>query len=334
MDKAPENPTYATKATKATNAKDARYAEDDKVIVTCALTGGMTVPAQSKAIPITVEQIVEEGIAAAEAGASVLHVHVRDEETGRPVADLDLFRRVLTELKRHTDAVLQPTTGGGRGMTLEERGAVIGFEPEMATLNTGSFNFGLFPVADRDLPFEPWERDYLEGTRDYIFKNTFADITYLAGLMREAGTRPEIEIYDVGHLYNLQRLVAEGVLEPPFNLQFVLGVLGAAAGEPDQLLHMLRTAERVFGADAFTWSAAGVGYRNEFGLAALSLTLGGNVRVGLEDNLRVRRSEQAASNADLVRKAVDLADMFDRAPATPSEARAHLGLKGAGNVAF
>ena len=307
---------------------------NDKVIITCALTGGMTVPAQSKHIPVTVDEIVEEGVAAAEAGASVLHVHVREEETGRPVADLDLFERVLTGLRQHTDAVLQPTTGGGRGMTVEERGSVLRFRPEMATLNAGSINFGLYPVAARDLPFADWERDYLEGTRDYIFKNTFADITYLAGLMKDAGTKPEIEVYDVGQLFNLRQLVKDGVLEPPFNLQFVLGVLGGTMAEPDQLMHLLRTAERVFGADAFTWSAAGVGYPGEFHMAALSLMLGGNVRVGLEDNLRVRRREQAATNADLVAKAVALAEMFDRTPATPDEARAELGLKGTDDLAF
>ena len=307
---------------------------DDKVIITCALTGGMTVPTQSKAIPITVDQIVEEGVRAAEAGASVLHVHVREEETGRPVADLELFDRVLTELKRNTDAVLQPTTGGGRGMTVEERGSVLEFRPEMATLNAGSINFGLFPVAGRDLPFEPWERDYLEGSRDYIFKNTFADITYLARLMEESETEPEIEVYDVGQLYNLQYLVKEGVLRPPFNLQFVLGVLGANAAEADQLLHMLRTAQRLFGEDTFTWSAAGVGYPGEFRMAGLSLMLGGNVRVGLEDNLRVERRKPAESNAELVEKAVAMAALFDREPATPDEARRILGLKGADGVAF
>ena len=307
---------------------------DDKVIITCALTGGMTVPTQSKAIPITVDQIVEEGVRAAEAGASVLHVHVRAEETGRPVADLELFDRVLTELKRNTDAVLQPTTGGGRGMTVEERGSVLEFRPEMATLNAGSINFGLFPVAGRDLPFEPWERDYLEGSRDYIFKNTFADITYLARLMEESETEPEIEVYDVGQLYNLQYLVKEGVLRPPFNLQFVLGVLGANAAEADQLLHMLRTAQRLFGEDTFTWSAAGVGYPGEFRMAGLSLMLGGNVRVGLEDNLRVERRKPAESNAELVEKAVAMAALFDREPATPDEARRILGLKGADGVAF
>jgi uncharacterized protein (DUF849 family) len=307
---------------------------DEKVVITCALTGGMTVPAQSRAIPVTVDEIVQEGVKAAEAGASVLHVHVREESTGRPVADLDLFERVLSELKRQTGAILQPTTGGGRGMTVEERAAVLKFRPEMATFNAGSFNFGIFPVAQRELPFADWERDYLEGTRDYIFKNTFADMTYMAEQMRAAATRPEIEVYDVGQLYNLQQLVKDGLLEPPFNLQFVLGVLGANAAEPDQLIHMLRTAERLFGQGTFTWSAAGVGYPGEFNLAAMSLMLGGNVRVGLEDNLRVRRRESASSNVDLVRKVADLAAMFDREPATPDEARQQLGLKGADAVAF
>lgn len=307
---------------------------NDKVIITCALTGGMTVPAQSKAIPITVEQIVDEGVRAAEAGASVLHVHVREELTGRPVADLDLFERVLSELRKHTDAVLQPTTGGGRGMTVEERASVLKFQPEMATFNAGSFNFGLFPVAVRDLPFTDWEREYLEGTTDYIFKNTFADMAYMAEQMRQSDTRPEIEVYDVGQIYNLEQLVRDGVLAAPFNLQFVLGVLGANAAEPDQLIHMLRTAERVLGKDSFTWSAAGVGYRGEFSLAALSLMLGGNVRVGLEDNLRITKREQATSNAQLVTKVAEMAAMFDRTPATPDEARAHLGLKGSSSVAF
>ncbi|MHB1164111.1 MAG: beta-keto acid cleavage family enzyme [Candidatus Nanopelagicales bacterium] len=308
---------------------------DEKVIITCALTGGMTVPAQSPAIPITVDQIVEDGVRATEAGASVLHIHVREEATGRPVADIELFERVLSQLKQRTDAVLQPTTGGGRGMTIIERGAIVPrFRPEMATLNAGSFNFGLFTIAQRDLDFQPWELDYLEGTRDYIFKNTFADVTYLAGLMAEAGTRPEIEIYDVGHLFNLRQLIKEGVLAPPFNLQFVLGVLGANMVEPDQLIHMLRTAERLFGVGSFTWSAAGVGYPGEFQLAALGLMMGGNIRVGLEDNLRVRRRDNAKSNADLVEKAVELAALFDRTPASPSEARAYLGLKGSIDTDF
>jgi uncharacterized protein (DUF849 family) len=304
--------------------------DDSKVIITCALTGGMTVPTQSTAIPITVDELVEEGVRAAEAGAAVLHLHVRDEQTGRPIQDLDLFDRLVAGLRARTDAVLQPTTGGGRGMTIEERGAVIPrLRPEMATFNAGSFNFGLYPVARRNLPFADWEREYLEGSRDFVFRNTFSDMAYIAGLMGAAGTRPEIEIYDVGQLFNVRELVREGHLEPPFNLQFVLGVLGANAVESDQLIHMLRTAERLFGVGAFTWSAAGIGYPGEFHLAGLALILGGNVRVGLEDNLRVRRTEPARSNAELVRKAVELADLFDREPASPSEARHLLGIHSA-----
>lgn len=307
---------------------------NEKVIITCALTGGMTVPAQSAAIPITVDEIVAEGVRAVGAGAAVLHLHVREEATGRPVTDLELFERVLVELGKRTDAVLQPTTGGGRGMTIEERGSVLKFRPEMATLNAGSFNFGIYPVTKRDLPFQNWEREYLDGTRDYVFKNTFADIAYLSGLMADRGIRPEIEIYDVGQLFNVRRLIEEGHLTPPFNLQFVLGVLGANAAEPDQLIHMLRTAERLFGSGSFTWSAAGVGYPAEYNLAALAMMLDGNVRVGLEDNLRVRRTAPAASNAELVQKVVDLAAFFDREPASPDEARKYLALKGAASVGF
>lgn len=307
----------------------------DKVIITCALTGGMTVPAQSAAIPITVQEIIEAGVEAGEAGAAVLHLHVREEETGRPIQDPELFQKVLEGLAQRTDAVLQPTTGGGRGMTVEQRGAIIPrFRPEMATLNSGSMNFGLYPVASRDLPFQPWEVEYLEGSRDWVFKNTFADITYLADKMRDAGTRPEIEVYDLGQLYTIRQLVRENVLAPPFNLQFVLGVLGAAAFEPDHLIHLLRTAGRLFGADGFTWSAAGIGYPAQFQVAALALTLGGNIRVGLEDNLRVRRTDQAKTNAELVDKAVTLAALFDRTPATPNDAREYLGLKGADQVGY
>jgi uncharacterized protein (DUF849 family) len=306
----------------------------EDVVITCALTGGMTVPTQSPAIPITARQIIDEGVRAAEAGAAVLHIHVRDEATGRPVADQELFQRVLSGLRERTDAVLQPTTGGGRGMTIEERAAVLEFRPEMATFNAGSFNFGIFPVARRPLPFQPWERAYLEGTEDYVFKNTFSDMRFLAGLMGRSDTRPEIEIYDVGQLFSLERLIKDDVLKMPCNIQFVLGVLGANGAEADQLLHMLRTAERLFGVGQFTWSAAGVGYPAEFSMATIALILGGNVRVGLEDNLRVRRSAPARDNAELVEKVVQLAALFDRVPATPSRARELLGLKGSANVAF
>ncbi|MFG1621783.1 3-keto-5-aminohexanoate cleavage protein [Kribbella sp. NPDC049227] len=297
------------------------------VIITCALTGGMTVPAQSAAIPVTVDEIVRQGLDAAEAGASVLHVHVRDEVTGAPSADVELFRKICSRLVAGTDAIVQLTTGGGRGMTVEERAGVLALEPEMATLNAGSFNFGIYPVAGRDLPFEPWERDYLEGTRDYVFKNSFSDIRYLASRMTAAGTVPEVEVYDVGQIFTLRQLVKEGVLQTPLDLQFVLGVLGANAAEPDQLIHMLRTAERVLGAESFVWSVAGVGYPAEFELAALATTLGGNVRVGLEDNLRLSRTRPARSNAELVAKVRDLLGVLDRRPAEPDESRRILGIR-------
>lgn len=306
----------------------------DPVIVTCAVTGGMTVPTQSKAIPVTPAEIIDSAVEAHAAGAAIIHIHVRDPETGAPSADLALFEEVLIGIQERCDAVLQPTTGGGMGMTLDERVRVVeALRPEMATFNAGSFNFGLFPIAQRDLPFNAWERDYLEGTRDYVFRNTFADLERVADVMRAADTKPEIEVYDVGHLYNLAHLLERNLVDPPLQLQFVLGVLGANAAELDQLLHMLRTAERLFG-DAFTWAAAGVGYPAEFKLAAGSLSLGGHVRVGLEDNLRVRRDARAESNVDLVAKAVELLRFFDRDPATPAQARELLGLKGADHTRF
>jgi uncharacterized protein (DUF849 family) len=295
-----------------------------KVFCSCALTGGMSVPGQSAAIPITPEQIVASGVAAAEAGAAILHIHVRDPESGRPASDLGLFQTVLDGLGERCDAILQPTTGGGVGMTIDERARVVTeCRPEMATFNCGSFNFGIFGVRHRP-EMAPWETEYLEGTRDYVFRNTFADMARLAELFREAGTKPEYEVYDVGHLYNLQHLAEEGLVDTPIHLQFVLGVLGANAARIEQLVHMLRTAQTLFG--AFTWSAAGVGYPGEFHMAATALMLGGHVRVGLEDNLRVALDRRAASNAELVQKAMTLAPLLDRTPAGAAEARELLGI--------
>jgi uncharacterized protein (DUF849 family) len=307
---------------------------DDRVIISCAITGGMSVPSQSPAIPITPEEIVESAVGAHEAGAAIVHIHVREPGTGRPIADLELFDRVLRGIKERCDVIVQPTTGGGAGMTLEQRAAVLPrFRPEMATFNTGSFNFGIFRVAERDVDFDDWEVEYLTSTRDYVFRNTFADMERLAEMMREAQVKPEFEAYDVGHLYNLRHLLDRGLLDRPLHLQFVLGVMGANAARLDQFLHMHRTAGDLFGAD-FTFSAAGVGYPAEFHLAAMCLMLGGHVRVGLEDNLRVTRTRRAESNAELVQKAVGLAAMFDREPASPDEARALLGLKGRAAVAY
>jgi uncharacterized protein (DUF849 family) len=292
----------------------------EKVIISAAITGGMTVPGQSEAIPITPEEIVDSAVGAHEAGATIVHLHVREPETGKPSSDIGLFREVVSGVKERCDVIVQPTTGGGKGMTLEERAAVLPeLEPEMATFNTGSFNFGLFPIAERGDPeaFEEWEIDYLEDTRDYIFRNTFADMEQVCGMFREAGAKPELEAYDVGHLYNIKYLLDRDLLDKPVHIQFVLGVMGANAATIEQLMHMRRTATDLFGED-YTWSAAGVGYPAEYHLAAMCLMLGGHVRVGLEDNLRVSRSKRAESNAELVEKAVALAAMFDREPATPT----------------
>jgi 3,5-dioxohexanoate:acetyl-CoA acetone transferase len=297
-----------------------------KVFCSCAVTGGMSVPGQSAAIPVTPDEIVDSAVAAHAAGAAILHIHVREPETGRPSADLGLFKEVLRRIGERCDAIVQPTTGGGVGMTIDERARVVTeIRPEMATFNCGSFNFGIFKVRPRP-EMAPWEVEYLEGTRDYVFRNTFADIERLAELFREAGTKPEYEVYDVGHLYNLRHLADEGLVDFPLHLQFVLGVLGANAATLEQLVHMRRTASSLFGEDAFTWSAAGVGYPAEFHLAAAALMLGGHVRVGLEDNLRVTMDRRAASNAELVEKALTLAPLLDREPVGPAETREILGI--------
>jgi uncharacterized protein (DUF849 family) len=298
------------------------------VVCSCAITGGMSVPGQSAAIPITPEQIVDSAVAAHAAGAAIVHLHVRDPETGKPVADLGLFKEVIAGIRDRCDAIVQPTTGGGVGMTIHERGRVVTeCRPEMATFNCGSFNFGIFGVKARP-EMAPWELEYLDGTRDYVFKNTFADLYALSELFRAAGTKPEYECYDVGHLYNLRHLADAGLVDFPCHLQFVLGVLGANAATLEQLLHMHRTAVSLFGSDC-TWSAAGVGYPGQFQMVASALMLGGHIRVGLEDNLRVTMTRRAESNAELVGKAMALAPLLDRDPVTGAAARAVLSL-GAG----
>jgi uncharacterized protein (DUF849 family) len=296
------------------------------VFCSCAVTGGMSVPGQSAAIPVTPQEIIDSAVAANAAGAAIVHIHVRDPETGRPSADLGLFKEVLAGIGERCDAIVQPTTGGGVGMTIDERARVVTeVRPEMATFNCGSFNFGIFKVKPRP-EMAPWEVEYLEGTRDYVFRNTFGDIGRLAALFREAGTKPEYEVYDVGHLYNLRHLADEGLVDFPLHIQFVLGVLGANAATLEQLVHMHGTATSLFGSD-YTWSAAGVGYPAEFHLAAAALMLGGHVRVGLEDNLRVTLDRRAGSNAELVEKAMTLAPLLDREPVGAAQARAILGLR-------
>ena len=300
--------------------------EPQKVIISCAITGGMTVPGQSAAIPITPDQIVESALEANRAGASILHLHVRDPKNGRPVADPELFLEVTSSIREQCDAIVQPTTGGGVGMSIDERARVLSVcRPEMATFNLGSFNFGIFQVKHRE-GMADWETAYLESTRDYVFKNTFADMYRMAAYFRESGTKPEFEAYDVGHIYNLLHVLEAGLVETPLHLQFVLGVLGANGAAPEQLLHMWQTACRLLGTDTFTWSVAGIGYPGEFHLGAVALVLGGHFRVGLEDNLRLALSKRAESNAQLVEKAAALATLLDREVATPAQARTVLGI--------
>jgi uncharacterized protein (DUF849 family) len=299
----------------------------EPVFLSCAITGGMSVPGQSAAIPVTPHEIVDSAVEATVAGAAIVHIHVREPTTGKPTADLGLFKEVLAGIRERCGAIVQPTSGGGVGMTIEERARVVTeCRPEMATFNCGSFNFGIFQVSHRR-EMDPWEIDYLESTRDYVFRNTFKDLYRLSELFREARTKPEYEAYDVGHLYNLHHLAEQGLVDFPFHVQFVLGVLGANAATIEQLAHMRRTAVSLFGEERFTWSAAGVGYPGQFHMAAGSLMLGGHMRVGLEDNLRVTSDRRASSNAELVEKAIRLAPLLDRAPVGADEARAILGLR-------
>jgi uncharacterized protein (DUF849 family) len=299
---------------------------DRRVLCSCAITGGMSVPGQSEAIPVTPQEIVDSAVDAHEAGAAIVHIHVREPETGRPTPDLGLFKEVLGAIAERCDVIVQPTSGGGVGMSIDERARVVSeCRPEMATFNCGSINFGIFQVSPRP-EMAQWETEYLESTRDYVFRNTFADIYRLSEIFREAGTKPEYEVYDVGHLYNLRHLADQGLVDTPLHLQFVLGVLGGNAATLQQLLHMHGTAVSLFGADSFTWSAAGVGYPAEFHLAATSIMLGGHIRVGLEDNLRVALDRRAGSNAELVEKAMTLAGLLDREPADAAGARELLGL--------
>jgi uncharacterized protein (DUF849 family) len=301
----------------------------DKIIVNCAITGGDHVPTLSPHLPITPEELIEEGIAAAEAGASIIHVHIRDPETGEPVSDVDLFREVASGIQTECDAIIQPTTGGSPGMSVEERIQVVPeLEPELASCNMGSMNFGLYPLLEKFDEFEyDWEPGFLEGTRDYIFSNTFADLETLLEVFDEHGTKPELECYDTGHLYNAKHLVDRGLLETPIHVQFVMGILGGIGADAENLAHLVRTAEKLFG-DEFSFSVIGAG-RQQFPLGCQAASMGGHARVGLEDNVNLRKGELAESNADLVAKMVDLAyELTGREPATPDETREFLGLKG------
>jgi uncharacterized protein (DUF849 family) len=306
-----------------------------KVIVTCAVTGSVHVPSQSPYLPLTPEEIATSAIGAAEAGAAILHLHARRPENGRPTPDPDVFMEFLPEIKERTNAVVNITTGGGQGMSLQERLAPpMRAKPEMCSLNMGSMNFGRYPVMSRikDYRFD-WEEADLESSRDYIFRNTYADIEYILRELGEThGVRFEFECYDVGHLYNLAHFLDRGLVKPPLFVQTIFGILGGIGVDPEDLLHMKRTADRLFG-DDFIWSILGAG-RHQMNLITMGAIMGGNVRTGLEDSVYLGKGELAQSNADLVAKVVRILRELSLDVATPDEAREMLQLKGVHNVGF
>ncbi|QIN80381.1 3-keto-5-aminohexanoate cleavage protein [Rubrobacter marinus] len=305
-----------------------------KVIVSCAVTGAIHVPSMTPHLPIGPDQIAESAIGAAEAGAAILHLHARDPEDGRPTPDPEVFARFLPEIQASTDAVINITTGGGHGMTLEERTAAARrFRPELCSLNMGSMNFGLFPALDRMDDFRhEWEPAYLRMTRDFIFKNTFEDIESIVSDLGADGTRFEFECYDVNHLYNLAHFLDKGLVRPPLFVQSVLGILGGIGTDPEDLMHMKRTADRLFG-DDYVWSVLAAG-RHQTRLVTMGAILGGNVRVGLEDSIYLAKGVLAESNAQQVEKIVRILRELSLEIATPAEVREMLGLKGRDRTAI
>lgn len=304
-----------------------------KVIITCAVTGSIHTPGMSPHLPFTPEQIAEQAIAAAEAGAAVLHLHARDPIDGRPAFEPAIYRQFLPRIHAATDAVINVTTGGAITMTLEQRLAgALDISSEMASCNMGSMNFASFPILEKMTQFRfGWERDYIEGTRRSIFRNTFADIEQIfETLGRGHGTRFEFECYDVGHLYSLQHFVERGLVQGPIFVQFVLGVLGGIGADIDNLVHMKHIADKLFG-DQYQWSVLGAG-RHQMPLATQAALMGGHVRVGLEDSLSIGQGELATSNAQQVRKVRELLQSLGLEIATPAEARQMLGLKGRQHV--
>jgi uncharacterized protein (DUF849 family) len=306
-----------------------------KIIITCAVTGGIHTPTMSDALPYRPEDIAREAIAAADAGASILHLHARDPPDGRPTPDPDVFMQFLPRIKQSTDAVINITTGGGLNMTVEDRlAAPLIAKPEMCSLNMGSMNFGIYPMADRYKSWKfGWEEPYLRNTDDFIFRNTFRDIKRILKMLgEEHGTRFEHECYDVGHLYNVAHFVDRGLLKPPFFVQMIFGILGGIGTDLDNLLFMKRTADKLFGSD-YRWSVLAAG-RHQMNFATQAALLGGNVRVGLEDSLYIGKGKLASSNAEQVSKIRHILEELGHEIATPDEARAMLGLKGGDRVGF
>jgi uncharacterized protein (DUF849 family) len=306
----------------------------DKIIITCAITGGIHTPSMSPYLPITPAQIAEHSVAAAEAGAAIIHLHARDPQDGRPDQTPERFLEFLSQIKQQTDAILNITTGGGLGMTLDQRLApALAVQPEIASMNMGSFNFNISAAADKITDWRyGWERPYLEGTKDFILSNTFLQIERGMRDLGALGTRFEFECYDVSHLYNLAHFAERGLVDPPFFVQCIFGILGGIGADHENLLHMRATADRLFGNDYYlSVLAAG---RHQLPFVTLSAILGGNVRVGLEDSLYAGKGKLATSNAEQVAKIRRILEELSLQIATPAEARAMLHTKGGNNVNF
>ena len=305
-----------------------------KVVITCAVTGSIHTPTMSPYLPLTPDEVAKDAIAAAEAGAAILHLHARDPKDGRPSPDPNVFMQFLPRIKQATDAVVNITTGGAVTMTVEQRiSAAQQLSPEMCSLNMGSMNFGLFPMLARFPTFKhEWERPYLEGSVDRIFRNTFKDIEHILTSCAGNATCFEIECYDIGHLYTARHFFDRGVVKAPLFIQSVFGILGGIGPHPDDVAHMKRTADRLFG-DQYRWSVLGAG-RNQLPIAAMSAAMGGNVRVGLEDSLWLGPGKLAESNAAQVRAVRQIIEGMGLVIATPDEAREILKLKGRAAVGF
>lgn len=308
----------------------------DKVIISCAVTGSVHTPTMSPYLPLTPEQIAEQSIEAANAGAAILHLHARDPIDGRPTPDPKVFEKFVPRIREATDAVINITTGGSTRMTLEERLAYpLQLKPEMCSLNMGSMNFSIHPAARKIKEWRyDWEQPYVEGMEDLIFRNTFKDIKHILRTLGEGcGTRFEFECYDVGHLYSLAHFIDEGLIKGPLFIQSIYGILGGMGPDPENLVTMRATADRLFGRDNYRFSVLGAG-RHQMSLLTMGAVMGGNVRVGLEDSLYLGRGEMAKSCAEQVHKIKRILHELSLEVATPAEARAMLGLKGKDAVGF
>ncbi|PKM87973.1 MAG: 3-keto-5-aminohexanoate cleavage protein [Firmicutes bacterium HGW-Firmicutes-12] len=305
-----------------------------RIIITAAVTGGIHTPSMSPYLPISVEEIIEDAVKAYESGAAVVHIHAREPDTGKPSSDMSIMKQIITGIKKRCNVVICITTGGGLGMSLEERIAPVSlFKPEIASCNAGSINFVLAPAGEKiSNPKFEWEKPYLENTKDFVFSNTYKGLEYYITTMNENGSCPEFEVYDLGMINNVAYFLQKGVVKKPIYIQFVMGILGGIPATVENLAHLVKTAKNILGSD-INWSCCAAG-RYQFPLTAAALAMGGNARVGLEDNLYLRPGVLAKSSAEQVTQIIEISQRLGLETATPDEARNILGLKGIAQVAY